>query len=105
MTGPRRLPARLTNRYGKIEPGGAIPKEIAELLKNAFDKGGCHEICEAIGEAIKLYNVTEIAAQTGLRRESLYKSFAGRYHNPNLRTLVLVLDAMGFRLQLKKVDR
>lgn len=64
-------------------------------------------ICAAIGEALKRHNVASISRVTGLRRESLYKSLSSsrRYHNPNLETVTLLLSAMGFRLQVERLNR
>ena len=92
---------------GKIEMDQTPAPSIEKLLQSGFSQGACHEICTAIGEALKRHNVASISRVTGLRRESLYKSFSSsrRYHNPNLETVALVLSAMGFRLQVERLSR
>jgi probable addiction module antidote protein len=44
--------------------------------------------------------MTQIAAQTGLSREQLYRSFS-ESGNPTLKTTLAVMKAMGIRLTAK----
>lgn len=44
---------------------------------------------------------TSLAEKTGLSRESLYRTLSGR-GNPKLKTLQLILSALGYGLILKK---
>jgi probable addiction module antidote protein len=76
-------------------------KHVARILERAFNIGDCDEICRAIGTAAKLHTVTDIAKKSGIMRETIYRSFVGGHTYPNLRTIVVVLEAMGFRLQVE----
>jgi probable addiction module antidote protein len=52
----------------------------------------------AIGAAIRLYNISDIAKVSGLERPTIYRAFEGDAKHPNFRTVLSVLDAMGFQL-------
>jgi probable addiction module antidote protein len=54
----------------------------------------------AIGAAIRLYNKSDIAKASGLERASIYRAFEGDAKHPNFRTVLSVLDAMGFQLHV-----
>jgi probable addiction module antidote protein len=71
-------------------------KHVSRVLERAFKIGDCDEICRAVGVAAKLYSVVDIERKTGIRRETIYRSFVGGLTYPKLNTMVLVLDAMGF---------
>jgi probable addiction module antidote protein len=51
----------------------------------------------AIGDVVRARGMTDIARETGLRRESLYKSLAPE-GNPELATVLRILKALGIRL-------
>jgi len=59
-------------------------------------------ICKAIGEAITLHDVSDIARKAGLERPSLYRAFGQAQHLPNFSTVFNVLGAMGLRLKVIK---
>jgi probable addiction module antidote protein len=48
---------------------------IAEYLSQVLADGNTDELLEAIGNIAKAKGMAQIAADTGLGRESLYKSF------------------------------
>lgn len=50
--------------------------------------------------ALALVNDDEAAAQTGLPREQLYRSFSEK-GNPTLKTTLAVMNALGMGLTLK----
>ena len=86
-----------------------MPKKIdmasqAEDINEAFETGDIDKICEAIGVATRLHNVSVIAKQTGLARPSVYRAFrSGRL--PNFSTVLSVLDAMGLQLRVTARNR
>ena len=61
-------------------------------------------IAHAIGQVAKAKGMTKIARKTGLGRESLYKALSGE-HKPEFATILLVLEALGYSLQIKPVSR
>ena len=71
---------------------------IAEYLSQILEDGDLDELLTAIGEIARAKGMTQIAKDTGLGRESLYKTFhAGA--RPRFDTIVKVLDSFGIRLQ------
>ena len=69
------------------------PTEIADNINRAFQSSDIDAICRAIGEATRLYNISDMSKKAGIKRESIYRSFGGQQH-PNLTTVVSVLDAI-----------
>jgi probable addiction module antidote protein len=72
----------------------------ADLINQAFDKANVAEICNAIGTAARLYNISDLAQKSGLARPSIHRAFAGDPIKPNFTTVFNVLDAMGLRLHV-----
>ena len=71
---------------------------IAEYLSQVLAEGDTDELLEAIGNIAKAKGMAQIAADTGLGRESLYKSFqAGS--KPRIDTVLKVLNSLGVKLQ------
>jgi len=71
---------------------------IAEYLSQILEDGDMNELLSAIGDIARAKGMTQIAKDTGLGRESLYKTFhAGA--KPKFDTIVKVLDSLGVRLQ------
>ena len=58
------------------------------------------EICKAIGVVTHRYNIADIAKKAGIQRSSLYRAFTGSPNHPNFKSVLSVLDAMGFQLQV-----
>ncbi|MGC9385940.1 MAG: addiction module antidote protein [Hydrogenovibrio sp.] len=88
----------------------SVPYDAADYLETAEDVRGFLEACledndpeffiQALGIAARSKGMTEISKQTGLGRESLYKSF-GQGKHPRFETVFKVINALGleFRLQ------
>ena len=76
---------------------------IAEYLSQVLADGNTDELLEAIGNIAKAKGMAQIAADTGLGRESLYKSFqAGS--KPRIDTVLKVLNSLGVKLQASAWD-
>jgi probable addiction module antidote protein len=71
---------------------------IAEYLTQVLQDGDNDEFLEAIGNIAKANGMTQIAKDTGLGRESLYKSFSAGAH-PKFETVSKVLNSLGIKLQ------
>jgi probable addiction module antidote protein len=78
------------------------PQAIAAYLDAALEEGDAALIAAAIGDVARARGMTDIARETGLRRESLYKSFAAE-GNPELATVLKVLKAFGVKLSVAPV--
>ena len=73
------------------------PETIAAYLTEALRTGDIDYILQAIGTVARAEGMTGIAQAAGLNRESLYRALdAGG--NPELDTIVKVLDALGVQL-------
>ncbi len=73
-------------------------KLITEYINQVLADGDTDELLEAIGHIARARSMTRVAKETGLQRESLYKSLkAGA--NPKFDTVVKVLNSFGVKLQ------
>jgi probable addiction module antidote protein len=71
---------------------------IAEYLSQVLQDGDMDELFEAIGNIAKAKGMSLIAAETGLGRESLYKTFqAGS--KPRFETVMKVLHSLGVNIK------
>ncbi|WP_092228959.1 addiction module antitoxin [Bradyrhizobium sp. Gha] len=80
-----------------------VPSKLADELNIALASAEPNRICKAIGIALGDFNIAEIARQTGLQRQSIYRAFQTHTQLPNSTTILAVLTAMG--LQLKVIPK
>ena len=73
--------------------------EVAEYLRQVLEEGDPSELAAALGDIARARGMTQLARDTGLSRESLYKSLSGE-RAPSSETLFKVIRAMGFKLSL-----
>ncbi len=71
---------------------------IAEYLSQVLADGDTDELLGAIGNIAKARGMSQIAKDTGLGRESLYKTFSDGA-KPRFETVMKVLDSLGVKLQ------
>lgn len=71
-----------------------------ELLVDALETGDASYIAAALGAVARARGMAKIAEAAGLTRASLYKALSPA-GDPQLTTLLGVLNAMGFRLTIK----
>lgn len=76
------------------------PEEMAAYLQATIDEAGNDAafIARALGDIARARGMTQIARETGLSRESLYKALSGE-RNPDFSTILKVIAALGLRLQ------
>ncbi|MGE4335470.1 MAG: addiction module antidote protein [Pigmentiphaga sp.] len=72
-------------------------ERIAADLEAALKEGDAALIAAALGDIARVRGMTEIARQTGLGRESLYKALSPE-GNPEFSTILKVVRAVGLRL-------
>ena len=72
---------------------------IAEYLSQVLADGDTNELLDAIGNIAKAKGMSQIAKDTGLGRESLYKTFQNG-SKPRFETVIKVLDSFGVKLQV-----
>jgi probable addiction module antidote protein len=70
---------------------------IAGFMGEAFKTGDAGYIAHALGVVARAKGMTEIANETGLSREQLYRSFSAA-GNPTLKTTIAVMKALGIAL-------
>lgn len=75
---------------------------IAEFLTAALEDENPDIFIAALGHVAKAKGMSEIARETGLGRESLYKALK-EGAKPRYETVAKVLSALGVRLTVEKV--
>ncbi|PIM54084.1 putative addiction module antidote protein [Roseateles chitinivorans] len=75
---------------------------IAAFMADAFETNDAGYIAFALGMVARAKGMTQVAEQTGLSREHLYRSFSEK-GNPTLRTLLAVLNVLGIELTARPV--
>jgi probable addiction module antidote protein len=89
---------RLTN-YDPAEDLGS-DAAIATFMAEAFQTNDVAYISHALGVVARAKGMAQIAGQTGLSREQLYRSFSEK-GNPTLKTTLAVMKALGIELTAK----
>ena len=77
------------------------PKERAAYLEACIEEadGDIDFIVSALGDIARSEGMTHIARETGLSRESLYKSLSGN-RNPEFGTILKVMAALGLQFHV-----
>jgi probable addiction module antidote protein len=70
---------------------------IAAFMDEAFKTEDVGYIAHALGVVARAKGMTQIAKETGLSREQLYRSFSEN-GNPTLKTTIAVMKALGITL-------
>jgi probable addiction module antidote protein len=70
------------------------------LLRDAAESGNPHYLATAIGAVARARGLSQLARETGIKRQTLNKSF-GPQGNPTLETLLAVLPALGLELDFR----
>lgn len=89
----------MTEQIYDYDPAQALdsPEAMALFIADALDIGDTAYIAKAMGVVARAKGMTELAKETGLAREQLYKSFSER-GNPTLKTMLAVMRALGVDL-------
>ncbi len=89
----------------KFDPAEHIDLEdpgfIQEYLEVMLDENGIEGLQRALGHIAKAKGMSQIAKDTQLGRESLYKSLS-EMGKPKLETIDKVLKALGMELSIKQ---
>lgn len=73
---------------------------MAVFMAEAFQTNDAGYIAHALGVVARAKGMAQIAGQTGLSREQLYRSFSAN-GNPTLKTTLAVMKALGIELTAK----
>ncbi|PKM15035.1 MAG: putative addiction module antidote protein [Gammaproteobacteria bacterium HGW-Gammaproteobacteria-2] len=92
----------MTEKLTNYDPAEDLTSEqgIADFMSGAFETSDPGFIAHALGIVARAKGMTQIANQTGLSREQLYRSFS-EHGNPTLRTTLAVMKALGIELTAK----
>lgn len=76
-------------------------QDVALYLDACLAEGGNDAafIAKALGNVARSHGMTQIAAETGLGRESLYKALSGD-GNPSFETILKVIHSLGLELRI-----
>ena len=77
-------------------------EDIVAYLEAAFEDGDPALIAAALGDIARARGMTQVAADAGLGRESLYKALSPT-GNPELATVLKVMQALGLVLRVSAV--
>lgn len=72
-------------------------EDMATYLEAALEDGDSSVITAALGDIARSKGMSELARETGLGRESLYK-FLSVDGNPEFTTVLKVVEALGLKL-------
>lgn len=75
------------------------PESIQAYIDEAVATGDAAFISQSLGVVAKAKGMTELADETGLSRETLYRTLSKR-GNPNLKTLLAITSALGVSVKL-----
>lgn len=76
------------------------PVEAAEYLKAALEDGSQEVFLMALKDVADAKGITEIARETNLNRENLYRILSSK-GNPKLKSLNSVLHCVGLKLSVE----
>ena len=94
-----------TTRYDVAEHL-RTPKEMAAYLESCLEDAGGDAafIAKALGDIARARGMTQVARDSGLSRESLYKALSGE-RSPDFDTILKVVNALGLRLHAEAAHR
>jgi len=73
------------------------PEDMAAYLEAALEDGDPAVVVKALGAIARAHGMSQIARETGLGRESLYKALSSE-GNPEFATVMKVVRALGLKL-------
>ena len=88
----------VTTRYD-VADHLRTPKEMAAYLEACLEEAGGDAafIAKALGDIARAKGMAQVARDSGLSRESLYKALSGE-RSPGFDTILKVVEALGLRL-------
>ncbi len=87
-----------TTRYD-IAEHLRTPEEMATYLEACLEEadGNAPFIAKALGDIARAKGMAQVARDSGLSRESLYKALSGE-RSPDFDTILKVVEALGIKL-------
>jgi len=95
------MPKTLTTPYDTAEYL-KTDEDMAQYLEACFEEAGDDAafIAKALGNIARARGMTQLARDTGLAREGLYKALSEN-GNPEFATVMKVIKALGLKLHVK----
>jgi probable addiction module antidote protein len=95
----------MTKKLTTYDPATALvdDTEIAFFMADALATGDAAYIAKCLGVVARAKGMANIATDTGLSREQLYRSFS-EDGNPTLKSTLAVMKALGIELTAKVPD-
>ena len=89
----------MTTKTRTFDPARYLdtPEAIAGFLEDAFASSDLKEIASALGGVARARGMSQLAEETGLNRQALYKALSDE-GKPELDTLLKVMKAFDLRL-------
>ncbi len=87
--------------YDPAEDLGS-PEAIAFFMADALETADTAYIANAIGVVARARGMSQIAQETGLSREQLYRSLSPQ-GNPTLKTTLAILKTLGVELTARPI--
>jgi probable addiction module antidote protein len=92
----------MTEKLTHYDPAAALvnDEEMAAFMADALETGDAAYIAQSLGVVARAKGMAQIAADTGLSRAQLYRSFSAN-GNPTLKTTLTVMKSLGLELTAK----
>ena len=89
----------MTEKLTSYDPVADLSSDeaIAIFMAEAFQTNDAEYVAHALGIVARAKGMAQIAGQTGLSREQLYRSFSEN-GNPTLKATLAVMKALGIEL-------
>lgn len=93
---------KVSEKLSSYDPAEDLSTDeaISSFMAEAFETNDAAYIAHALGVVARAKGMTQIAGETGLSREQLYRSFS-ETGNPTLKTTLAVMNALGLNLTAK----
>lgn len=84
-----------------VQDGLETPEDCAAFIEAAIEEAGDDAafIAKALGEVARSRGMAQIARDTGISREGLYKALSSE-GNPSFATVMKVMRSLGLRLHV-----
>ena len=92
----------MSEQFQEFDPAEYLssPEAIAAFMADALETGDAGYIAKALGIVARAKGMSEVARETGLSREQLYRSFSEK-GNPTLKTMLAVFKALGIDMTVR----
>ena len=93
---------KINKKLTEFDPATALDslEAIEVFIADALETGDSSYIAKALGVVARAKGMSQIAHETGLSREQLYRSFSEE-GNPTLKTTLAVMQSLGLELTAK----